>query len=274
MRVDVVARSAIAPPRSDAEVLWELHRLDRRRIARFTAHPSAGYVLEAVSYGRFHISADGSAVSCGPVRTSRDHWQRYLVGQILPFAAVVHGLEVFHTSVVRVGDRGVVFTSPSGGGKSTLAVALVLRGAELVADDVMAVDADDVDGPLLAHPGWGWASIRRNSIDTGGLGPVLGADEEAVRHAVTVAPGPVAVSEVYVVGRQATAAEPLIAPLDPVDPRILLSSSYNFVIRTPERLVRQLDVCARLARTAKVYRIAIPPKVGPMEVAAAVEGNP
>ena len=248
-----------------------MRRPDGRRIARYTTHPESGYVLDAVSYGRFHISADGSAIECAPVRTAPHLWQRYLVGQILPFAAVVHGLEVFHTSVVRVGDRGVVFTSPSGGGKSTLAVALVLRGAELVADDVMAVDADGADGPLLAQPGWAWASVRRGAIDADGLGPVIGSDDEAVRHAVAVAPGPVAVSELYVIGRRTEADEPLIAALDPVDPRILLSSSYNFVIRTAERLIRQLDVCARLARTAKVYRIAIPPHLGPLEVAAAVE---
>jgi hypothetical protein len=56
-----------------------------------------------------------------------------------------------HASCVAIGGRGILITGPSGSGKSDLALRLVDRGAELVGDDGVVVEARD--GRLIASPG-------------------------------------------------------------------------------------------------------------------------
>ena len=54
------------------------------------------------------------------------------------------------------------------------------------------------------------------------------------------------------------------------DPYLLLASTFNFVIRTPERLAAQLDTCAAIARSAALFRVAAPRSMSAAEVGAAV----
>jgi HPr kinase/phosphorylase len=58
---------------------------------------------------------------------------------------------LLHATCVAIGGRGVLLTGAPGAGKSDLALRLIDRGAVLVADDGVAVRADD--GRLLAAPG-------------------------------------------------------------------------------------------------------------------------
>lgn len=53
-------------------------------------------------------------------------------------------------SCVAIGDRGVLIEGVPGTGKSSLVLALLDRGAELVGDDSLMVTARD--GALYAHP--------------------------------------------------------------------------------------------------------------------------
>ena len=56
-----------------------------------------------------------------------------------------------HASCVAIGGRGILLTGPSGAGKSDLALRLIDRGATLVADDGVVVEARQ--GRLLARAG-------------------------------------------------------------------------------------------------------------------------
>lgn len=56
-----------------------------------------------------------------------------------------------HASCVAIGGRGVLLTGASGAGKSDLALRLIDRGATLVGDDGVAIEARD--GRLHARPG-------------------------------------------------------------------------------------------------------------------------
>ena len=260
---------------ADAEALWEVRRPDGRAAVRFLAHPDAGHLLVAQGWGAYHVDAAATRVRCAPVRASTWRWQRYLVGQVLPYVSVLHELEVFHASVVSVDGAGIAFLAASTGGKSTLAAALLCRGAGFVADDVLTVRVPDQDDArVLAEPGVGLASVRHDAVARLGtehvvaLGPAIGADDDAVRIAVEPVPAAVPVVAAYFLERDPASRALAIRPGD--DPRLLLASSFNFVIRDPRRLVRHLDVCARLSRTASVSVVAIPPDVGPYEVADAV----
>ena len=265
---------------ADAECIWERRLANGRLAGRFTTHPDAGSLLEAMGYGVFHIDASATDVRCAPVRSRRDHWQRYLIGQVLPFLSLLHEFEVFHASVVQVGECAVVLTGVSGGGKSSLAATLLLSGARFVADDVLAIDgnAGALGERALAEPGFGLASIRHDAVARLGadaiatLGHETGGDEYAIRIAVDIVTAAVPIAAVYFL-RRTTEPAPLLETVDPVDPRLLLASSYNFAVRTPDRMIRHLDACARLARTASLQRVTIGPGVEPAEVAEAVAAH-
>ncbi|MGH9049590.1 MAG: hypothetical protein ACRDY4_07675 [Acidimicrobiia bacterium] len=268
------------PPTGDRDTRPPV-RLELARPADLPANGGRGasvdYLLEADGYGTFLVPADGASVLCSPADAAPWQWQRYLVGQILPLVAVLHGFEAFHASVIALGRGAVAFVGRSGAGKSSIAAALVARGAGFVADDVLVVGTDD--DPIRAYPGFGLTSLHRDVLallpggTTEWLGPQVGADQHGVRIAVDVVPGALPLTAVYFLGRATRSDGSLIERIDPVDPRVVLAGSYNLLVRTVERRIRHLDVCARLARDVECFRIAIAPGSGPTDVAAAVEAH-
>jgi hypothetical protein len=69
-----------------------------------------------------------------------------------------------HATCIAIHGRGVLLTGPSGAGKSDLALRLIDRGAILVGDDGVTIEARD--GRLFASPG---ANIE-GQIEVRGLG--------------------------------------------------------------------------------------------------------
>src|SRR5262249_55064163 len=67
----------------------------------------------------------------------------YLFGPVLGWVLRLRGGVPLHASAVALDGRGVVFLGPGGAGKSTLAAALVLTGAELVSDDLVPILEED-----------------------------------------------------------------------------------------------------------------------------------
>ena len=60
---------------------------------------------------------------------------------------------------------------------------------------------------------------------------------------------------------------------DVTDPGLVLGATFNLVVRTEERLTRQLELASQVAAGAGLHRLAIPAGVGPDETAAAVEAH-
>jgi hypothetical protein len=52
---------------------------------------------------------------------------------------------------------------------------------------------------------------------------------------------------------------------------MLLSSTFVFGVRTPERLVHQLDVCAALVREVPMFWLRIQPEGGSARLAEVVD---
>lgn len=69
------------------------------------------------------------------------------------------GLLVLHASCVRFGQRTIAFAGTSGDGKSTLAAMCCEHGAEMLADDVLAVSAEANTAPR-AWPGFARLKLR------------------------------------------------------------------------------------------------------------------
>jgi len=221
------------------------------------------------------VEADGSSLVCAPSDPDSPRWTRFLVGQGLPLAAVLQGLEPFHASAGGLAGATVGITGASYAGKTTLALALVLRGAALVTDDVLVVEASG--DSVAAHPGAHIANVRHATVELfrdgglAGIGAEVSRDEHGVRLAVELERAVQPLSVLYYLERSLGQKAPAFERLRSPDPRLLLAASFNLAVVAPDRLARQLDVCWRIARTTSVVRALMPPGLNPREMAAAVE---
>jgi hypothetical protein len=235
--------------------------------------PGLGFRVWAPRYGLHLVAEDGRRIRLALPREPAWRRQRLLFAQSLPLAAVLQGLELFHASGVVADGRAVAFAAASGTGKTSVAVHLVARGAELLTDDVLALEP--TANGVLAHPGAGLASVARSEVERISkagrrrLGTVIGRTEKLQLAASPVAE-PSLLSLIYFL-RRVRRGSLEIEELSPPDPRRLLTSSYLSYLRFPARARRQLELCAQLERTARVFQVAVPPTVPADEVASALE---
>src|ERR1700685_831684 len=89
---------------------------------RIETHPDRGYLISGPEYGAHLLSADGRRLRCFPEGRDDGGWQRMLVAQVLPFAALLHGLEVFHASAVVRDGEAFALLGASRSGKTSLAL--------------------------------------------------------------------------------------------------------------------------------------------------------
>lgn len=231
----------------DGGVLFQIERGDR------------GYRFSGPRHGTAIVSPEAAHIYGAPGEGGIAAWQRFLIAQVLPFGAVLRGLEVFHASAVAVDGGAVAFLGPSGAGKTSIAMALCQLGATFLADDVLAVERDG--DRLLGHPGAPVAGIAgaeaerlrgRRSLDAGA---VLAADprEEVVR--VRPQREPVPLRAIFFLDRRAgETPAPRFEPV--VEPQVLLSATFNLVLLEGSRLEALLDVCS-LAAGGMVERVVV-----------------
>ncbi|MGR3501549.1 HPr kinase/phosphorylase [Pseudaestuariivita sp.] len=93
----------------------------------------------------------------------------------MDLAARVTGSTIHGSAAAVGGDRGVLILGPSGSGKSALTLQLMAFGAELVADDQVALTAD-AGGVQMAAP-----ETIRGSIEARGIGILRAAPIEQAR---------------------------------------------------------------------------------------------
>ncbi len=212
--------------------------------------PRVGYLLTMPVYGRFLVAHDGLRVLCAP--TDAPDWAAALVAQVLPLACTLRGFEPFHASAVVLDGAALMMAGPVTAGKSTLAARLVEGGAQLVSDDVVAIEA--ADGELWAHPGGRWLRLRApETVPAASRLTAEGGEEGRTRYAAPVVDGPHRLRAVYLLGPSSPG--PAIAPVPDPGPA-LLGATYNLSVRDPQRLRRQLDVAHHVAQRAPVFRVA------------------
>jgi hypothetical protein len=220
---------------------------DGDRISLGIDHTDAGYRFLVAGVGLFELSEDGRRLSCCPVPAAGWEWRRYLIGQVLPFAALLQGLEVFHASAVEIDGGAVAISGPSGVGKSTLALELYLGGAGFVTDDVLAVE--ERAGVVLAHAGVAMAKVRR-STPAGML---------EIRRPVSPVSEPIPVEAFCLLQSSGNGAFGLTE--GGADSRQLLGSTFNLVVADAERLSAHMHLCATLAAQARMLTAALPSHV-------------
>jgi hypothetical protein len=258
---------------ASAELVCDERQPDGSVIFRIEAHPDAGYLIFGPAYGAYLLSVDGKKLRCVPGERSASAWQRLLIAQVLPFAALLRGLEVFHASAVVLDGEAIAFLGPSRAGKTSLALELCRGRASFLADDVLAVESRAHE--LLAHPGTAIAGVDRFPREAArkqnrfSRDDVLAVNDREHLVRMRDAGNPAPLAALFLLDRRADGPErPAFEPA--VDARLLLAATFNFVLASPERLRGLLEVCALAARL-RVERIVIGPATGSHELSAEVQ---
>jgi len=254
-----------------AELLSDERGADGEVVFRIEAG-ERGYRIAGPRYGTAILAGDGSRLRGVAADDGMVAWQRLLIAQVLPFAAVLHGLEVLHASAVAWDGEAFALLGRSGVGKTSVALALCRLGAEFLADDVVALERDG--DRLLAHPGAPVAGVDRGEVER--LRALASFEEELVlsgdaRESIVRLrphPGPLPLAGVFLLERRDDGpSQPRFESM--VAPPLLLASTFNLVLRGEERLEGLLDVCA-LAAAGRVERVVVGAESDPSAVAAAV----
>ena len=230
-----------------------------------------GYRLYARDFGLALINPNGDRVLCAsPEGRRTGGWQRFLVGRVLPWAALLRGREVFPRQRGpgrRASDRD---HRPSGGGKTSLALRLVLRGAGFITDDVLALEPAP-DG-INAHPGANIAAVRPaekaqiDSDDWRRLGKVLGTSGKTYVE-VNRQPKSLPLDAIYFLRPQKKGD---MAIEGGVDARELLASTFILSVASPQRLAMLLDLCGEISSSVSLFRLPVDPDSGASVAADAV----
>jgi hypothetical protein len=210
---------------------------------------AAHYRLWFEGFGRYLVSADGTEVACERDGVAPERHERLLLAQALPLAAALQGFELLHASAVSTGGGVAGFTGPSGAGKTTMASRLVQRGAELVSDDVVALERRPDE--LLAHPGPPMMVVR---FDEEHPGPAICASDK-VHVSVPTVDGPLPLRRLYYLERGRSLQ---IEPLEEGGVRRVLSGMFAPYLATAGRLERHLETAQLLSRHVELFRLQMP----------------
>lgn len=256
------------------ERLLERRFLNGRLVMSVDVDPDLGYRIYAPRAGRHLVSHDGAHIGSAVPRIAPWRWQRLLFAQVLPLAATLRGLELLHASAVELEGRTLAFVARAGTGKTSLAAHLVVQGAALVTDDVLAVEwAGD---RIVGYPGAPTLSIARHELDRvprerrARLGTTLGEADKVVL-AAPVVDGPRVLGALYFLDRP-EGRRIRIEPLES-DPLRVVASSFNVYVRSAARIENQLETAARVTSSVAMYSITIPAGAIATDVARSVAAH-
>jgi hypothetical protein len=251
--------------RAAAAVAWravlERHRTEGGLGLGVYAGDSGEYLIEAPGHGRYLVSRDGASVLCAVEGLPPENWQRALLGQVMPLAATLRGMELIHASAVSLGGRAYAFWGPSGAGKSSIAAHLIARGGVALTDDALALEATPFG--VSAHPGPRRANVFDAELRTmpgkgrARLGAAV-AHLDKVQLDLPIGKETPRLDTLYLLERHAGVEQFEIQELDGPDPTLLLGTAFVPYVTDAGRLRNQLEICALLAAKTSIRRLLIP----------------
>lgn len=191
----------------------------------------------------------------------RDLMELRLLGPVLSYWLERLGIPALHASAVRL-DRGAVgFVSHSGGGKSSLAAALLRSGAALLSDDVLPVE--ETGGAFLARPGFPQMRLEPEGArllgDDRGLRPVSPDDTKLHMPVAAFHASSSPLTAIYVLERRPSGPVD-IQPLPRSEAVIeLVRHSFSpYLVEAVGLQPRRLELFARLVRQVPILRLSYP----------------
>lgn len=179
-------------------------------------------------------------------------------GPVLALALAVSGRPCLHASAVSIGGHAVAFAGRSGAGKTTLAALACLAGADLVADDTLALALGGAEvrclpgsrelrlrpapAELLAGTGW----PRRTTADER-VAVLVGSETLAETTLSAIVMPAVGVDHLESVERLQGAAASAA----------LLGCSRLVALQIPDHLTAMLELTFALATRVPVYRVTM-----------------
>jgi hypothetical protein len=258
----------------DARVLAAHSFRSGRPMMRVESDPELGFRIWAPGHGRHLVSPDGTRIrSIVDGRVDR-RWERLLMAQPLPLAALLQGLELFHASAVELSGRTVAFVAESGTGKTSLAAHLISNGAGFVTDDVLALEV--VDDRVTAHTGAALLNLFDTELQSvpAHARPRLGRPvrtSDKVQLSLPADAAPRELAAVFFLSRHQSYDTLRITDSSPAEPRRLLGSSFIVYLDTPSRLMSQLDFCAAFAPRVPAFDVHVPAEYGAGALAEQIE---
>lgn len=236
--------------------------------------------------GTVRIGVEGGRRVVVQLLASSDPRYSYggLLGPALGVALLQRGATLLHACGVIMADVVVAVAAASGGGKSTLAAWMHLRGYPVVTDDVLAMPAGDASRVVPAFPLvrlWPEA-VTMLGLDPASLDviePDVGKLALDVSSGFASAGGPL--GAVLVLERRAGAEETRILSGREALMAVIENSYGVSALHASGGLGRHLQVAAEIASVVPVVRVRVSPRrpiaeVGELilETAALVHGRP
>lgn len=249
------------------EVVWETSFDD---LAYRMERGAAGdYRFEWTGRAVFHLTSDARELTCAFRDRDDQDATRLLLDTVLWSVSLIRGYELLHASAISQGDESIAFVAGTGGGKTSLAAELLRRGAELLADDVLAMSYDD--GHVLVHPAPPVMNLPLNQsgTDPDELGQTLAIlGEETWINVEAVASTPRRLTAVCVLDRQDSGSPRLRA--HPGGVLALLPHAFGFP-GSRARLGRQFEILSDLVADTPVLSLSAAASCTPAELADLVE---
>jgi hypothetical protein len=219
---------------------------------------------------RLHLDAGATSMLCAPADPASAAWQRVLLDTALVTASLARGFDALHAGAVAVGPACVALIGARGSGKTTLTLELVRRGAQLVADDVLALARED-DGRIVAHLAPPLANLPA-TMTSNGIGEVLhDFGEELWVRVDRPAQRPLPLTALVLIERDSDNDEARLEPIR--EPALALLSHALHSGVEPERRVRRFSLLADLAATTPALRLVARAETPPTVLADLVMGE-
>lgn len=129
-----------------------------------------GYTIRIAGLYEFRVSRDRRAVVVHRA-TEADPGLApiFLSGIVLALLLSLEGKSLLHASAVEAGGATVALAGDSGMGKSTMTALLCHAGARLISDDLLRIDAEEVD--IVCFEGTSKIRLRESAGEIAGLFP-------------------------------------------------------------------------------------------------------
>jgi hypothetical protein len=231
---------------------------------------SAGdYRFEWTGRAVFHLTPNARELTCGFRDRDDMGATRLLLDTVLWSVSLICGYELLHASTISYGDESIAFVAGTGGGKTSLAAALLRRGAELLSDDVLAMSYDN--GHVLVHPAPPVMNLPlgQSGADPHDLGQTLAIlADEAWINVEAVATTPRRLTAVCVLDRQ-DSGSPRLGP-HPAGVLALLPHAFGFP-GSRARLGRQFEILSDLVADTPVLSLSAAASCTPSQLADLVQ---